>query len=62
MHNKTAHEDIVRIMDALEGNETALACLLNFVKKWDDKCRKEFGMRQTLINTKERQKRGGGYL
>ena len=62
MHEKSAHEDIHRIMDALKGNEEAMACLLNFVNKWDAKCRRLYGTESTLRHLKERSERGGGYI
>lgn len=62
MHTKTANEDIYRIMDALKGDEKALCYLLNFVNKWDEQCRKVTGLKKTLDNIRERQKRGGGYI
>lgn len=62
MHEKSANEDIVRIMDALKGDEKTLACLLNFVNKWDSKCRRLTGVETTLKNLRERHKRGSGYI
>lgn len=62
MHEKSAHEDIYRLMDALQGNDEALGCLLNFVNKWDSKCKRLFGVETTLRHIKERQNRGGGYI
>lgn len=62
MHEKSAHEDIHRLMDALQGNEEALRCLLNFVNKWDSKCRRLYGTETSLRHIKERSERGGGYI
>lgn len=56
-HNKTANEDICRIMDALQGNEEAMASLLNLTIKWESKCREVFGLRKSLENKNERYDR-----
>lgn len=50
MYEKSANEDIHRIMDALKDDETSMGYLLNFVIKWDAKNRENYGLRKKVEN------------
>lgn len=50
--NKSANEDIFRIMDAINENTEAMACLANLVGKWQKKCAECDGLRKKLKERK----------
>lgn len=57
MHEKSANEEIHRLMDALNGDEESLVYLLSFVKKWDQKCRDNYGLRTKVENYRKKHER-----
>lgn len=57
MHDKSTHEDIYRIMDAIANNEPALACLDNLVGKVNRLSKDNFGLRSTNAHLKEKTQR-----
>ena len=54
MYEKSANEDIHRLMDALKNDDESMLYLLNFVQKWDQKCRENFGLRKKVANYKDK--------
>lgn len=55
MYNRTMHEDIYRIMDAL--GDDALPSLANLVGKIDKMCRADYGLKQENKRLKEKTQR-----
>lgn len=56
MKNRSMHEDIYRIMDALKG-KPEMANLANLVGKIDKMCRKNYGLTQQVANLKEKDEK-----
>lgn len=55
MYNRTMHEDIYRIMDALGDDD--LPSLANLVGKIDKMCRADYGLKQENKRLKEKTQR-----